>query len=140
MTTSEASSGKPGLFARLKAGLSRSTSNLSSGLTGIFTKKKLDAETIGQLEEALIRADVGAAVALDLAEKVAKGRYDKEISEKEVREILASEIAKILQPSGTPFVIDPQKKPYVVLVAGVNGTGKTTTIGKMAKRLSSSGS
>jgi fused signal recognition particle receptor len=130
---------KPGLLARLKAGLSRSTGTLSSGLTGIFTKKRLDAETVGELEEALIRADVGAAVALDLAGRVAKGRYDKEITEKEVREILADEIARILAPSEKPFVPDTTKRPFVVLVAGVNGTGKTTTIGKLAKRLSASG-
>jgi fused signal recognition particle receptor len=130
---------RPGLFARLKAGLSRSASSLGSGLTGLFTKKRLDAETIAELEEALIRADLGAALAAKLAAQVAKDRYDSEISEKEVRTILAREIGKVLEPCAKPLAIDGTRKPFVVLVAGVNGTGKTTTIGKLAARLSQQG-
>ncbi len=139
MSSSEPTTAKPGMFARLKVGLARSSASLSSGLGGLFTKKRLDAQTIAELEEVLIRADLGAAVAAGLAAQVAEGRYDKEISEKEIRAILAQEIAKVLAPSGKAFAIDREMKPFVVLVAGVNGTGKTTTIGKLASRLSAEG-
>ena len=133
--SSEDTAGRPGLFARLKHGLSRSATTLSSGLTGLFTKKRLDAEAVAALEEALIRADVGTTLAAELTAAMAKGRYDKEISEAEVRSLLADEIAKVLAPSAVPFAVDGTRRPFVVLVAGVNGTGKTTTIGKLASRL-----
>ena len=123
------------MFARLKAGLARTASTLSNGLTGVFTKKRLDAETVQALEDALIRADLGTRLAHMLAAEVAKDRYDTDISESEVRALLASAIAKVLAPVAKPFSVDPAKKPFVVLVAGVNGTGKTTTIGKLAKKL-----
>ncbi len=139
MNSSEPSSAKPGMFARLKAGLSRSSASLSSGLGGLFSKKRLDAETIAELEEALIGADLGAAVAASLAAQIAKDRFDKEITEQEVRTVLADEITKLLAPCAKAFAVEPGKKPFVVLVAGVNGTGKTTTIGKLAARLSKDG-
>jgi len=129
----------PTRFERLKAGLSRSTAGLSDSLEGIFTRKKLDAGTVADLEEALIRADLGAGLAARLAGAVARGRYDREISESELRAVLASEIANVLKPVEKPFSIDRANKPFVVLVAGVNGTGKTTTIGKIAKRLTGDG-
>lgn len=137
--TDKSASAKPGFFARLTKGLSRSAGALGENLTGIFTKKKLDAATIEELEEALIAADMGAGLAAKLAGAVAKGRYDKEIGEDELRNVLASEIGKILKPVETPLAIDPVHKPFVVLVAGVNGTGKTTTIGKIAKHFTESG-
>jgi fused signal recognition particle receptor len=139
MSFSEPVAPKTGMFARLKAGLARSSASLSSGLGGLFTKKRLDAETIAELEEALIGADLGAALSARLAARVAEGRYDKEISENEIRAVLAQEIAKVLQPSEKAFDVDPDAKPFVVLVAGVNGTGKTTTIGKLAARLGADG-
>jgi fused signal recognition particle receptor len=128
-----------GMYARLKAGLTRTATVLSSGLTDIFTKQRLDAETVQGLEEALIRADVGADLARRLAQDFAQGRYDAEISERDIRDHLASSIARVLQPAARPFVIDAAKKPFVVLVAGVNGTGKTTTIGKLAAKLRNEG-
>jgi fused signal recognition particle receptor len=128
-----------GFFDRLKAGLSRSTTGLSESLTGLFTKKKLDAATVAELEEALIRADMGAVQAARLSAAVAKGRYDAEISDSELRAILAGEIAKLLAPLEKPLLPDHPSKPFVVLVAGVNGTGKTTTIGKLAARFSKAG-
>ena len=131
--------GWSGMFARLKAGLTRTATVLSSGLTGLLTKKRLDAETIEMLEEALIRADLGADLARRLAAEIAEGRYDTEISEREIREHLATAIARVMQPSARPFVVDSARKPFVVLVAGVNGTGKTTTIGKLAAKLSREG-
>lgn len=137
--TADTSEKKAGWFARLKTGLSRTASSLSDSLTGIFTKKRLDAETVAELEDALIRADVGAGLAARLAAEVAKGRYDKEISEAEVRALLAAAIGNVLAPVAKPFAIARAHKPFVVLVAGVNGTGKTTTIGKLAARLHGEG-
>lgn len=131
--------GWSGMFARLKAGLTRTASVLSDGLTGLLTKKRLDAETIEGLEEALIRADLGSDLARRLAAEIAEGRYDAEISEKEIREHLASAIARVMQQAARPFAVDSTRKPFVVLVAGVNGTGKTTTIGKIASKLRSEG-
>ena len=127
------------MFTRLKAGLARTATQLSGGLTGVFTKERLDAETVRVLEDALIRADVGTALARELAAEVAKDRYDTDITERELRSLLADAIAKVLAPAAKPFVIDPARKPFVVLIAGVNGTGKTTTIGKLASKLSDSG-
>jgi len=138
MNNDEASTA-PGMFARLKAGLTRTASAFSGGLVGLVTKQRLDAETIEMLEDALIRADVGAALAHQLAAEVAEGRYDAEISTYEVRALAAEAIAHALKPSAKPFRIDAAKKPFVVLVAGVNGTGKTTTIGKLAAKLHAEG-
>jgi fused signal recognition particle receptor len=129
----------PGFFARLKSGLSRSAGGLTESLTALFAKRKLDAEAVKQLEEALVRADMGSTQAAAIAGAVAKGRYDEEISDRELRGVLAEEIAKVLKPAEKSFLIDRSKSPFVVLVAGVNGTGKTTTIGKLAKRLRGQG-
>lgn len=129
----------PTFFERLKEGLSRSTAGLSDNIAGIFTKTKLDAASIAQLEEALIKADMGTALAARLANAVGEGRYGSEVSDYDVREILRGEIAKVLQPIEKPFSVDASKKPFVILVAGVNGGGKTTTIGKLAKNLTRNG-
>jgi fused signal recognition particle receptor len=123
----------PTFFDRLKSGLAK------TGLGEILTKKKLDAATIAELEEALIRADMGASQAAKLAKAVAKNRYDSEISGAELKSVLADEITALLAPIQKPFTMDEEKKPFVILVAGVNGTGKTTTIGKLAKRLAEEG-
>ena len=123
----------PTFFDRLKSGLSK------TGLGEFLTKKKLDAETIAELEEALIRADMGAGQAAKLAAAVAKNRYDAEISGRELKAVLAQEITTLLAPIQKPLTMDDSKKPFVILVAGVNGTGKTTTIGKMAERLAEEG-
>jgi fused signal recognition particle receptor len=127
--------GKLGLFARLKSGLGKS----AAGLTGFFTKKKLDAATVAELEETLIRSDMGSVQARALAQAVAKGRYDAEIEPGELRALLAREISAALMKIEKPLMIDAAKKPFVILVAGVNGTGKTTTIGKLARRLGKDG-
>jgi len=129
----------PTFFEKLKAGLSKSTGALGENITGIFTRKKLDAGTIAELEDALIRADMGAAQAASLSAAVGAGRYDREISDSEIKAILCAEIGKVLTPVQQPLDIDEAKKPFIILVAGVNGTGKTTTIGKIAKRLSDQG-
>ena len=123
----------PTFFDRLKSGLAK------TGLGEILTKKKLDAETLAELEEALIRADMGVAQAAKLSAAVGKNRYDAEISGTELKSVLATEIANLLAPVQKPLSVEDDKKPFVILVAGVNGTGKTTTIGKMAKRLGEEG-
>jgi len=129
----------PGFLSKLRTGLSRSANALADNLSGLFNKKKLDAETVSQLEEALVRADVGSIRASNIAAAVAKGRYDTEISEAELKSILASQIASILKPVEQPFVVDTARKPFVILVVGVNGTGKTTTIGKLAQKYAREG-
>ena len=138
-TFGEAPPEETGVFARLKKGLAKSSAGLSGSLAGLFTKKKLTPEIVAELEEALIRADMGVTEAHRLAGLVAKNRYDSEITDAEVRAILAREIAATLAPLQKPLIIDDGKKPFVILVAGVNGTGKTTTIGKLARRLSQDG-
>ena len=130
---------KASWWSRLKQGLSRSSSSIGQGITDIFTKRKLDAETLEDLEEVLIRADLGVVTASRIAEAVGEGRYDKAIDPAEVRTILASEVEKVLAPVAQPLVVDAAKKPYVILVVGVNGSGKTTTIGKLAAKLSAEG-
>ncbi|MHB1218579.1 MAG: signal recognition particle-docking protein FtsY [Alphaproteobacteria bacterium] len=131
--------GKRGFFGRLKAGLSRSSSRLSQGIAGIFTGRKLDQAMLDELEELLVAADLGPATAAAVAKEFGRTRFGKDITETEVREALAEEIAKILAPVAVPLSIDPAHKPHVVLVVGVNGTGKTTTIGKLAKQLRDEG-
>ena len=130
---------KKSLFQRMKEGLTRSTKNLSDGIAGIFTRKKLDRATLDELEELLIGADLGLDAAAAIAEAVGKDRYDKEVSPEEIRKIVADEIAKVLKPVEKPLEIDATKKPFVILMAGVNGAGKTTTIGKIGAKLRAEG-
>lgn len=126
-------------WARLKQGLARSSSSIGQGISDIFTKRKLDAAALEDLEDVLIRADLGVATASRITEAVGQGRYDKSIDPAEVRAILASEVEKVLVPVARPLEIDATKKPYVILVVGVNGSGKTTTIGKLAAKLAGEG-
>ncbi len=121
-------------FQRLTAGLKKTSTKLTEGITSVFTKRKLDATTLEELEDLLIQADLGVETSMRITEALAKGRYDKSIDPEEVKAILAEEVAKVLAPVAKPFEIDPANKPHVVLVVGVNGTGKTTTIGKLAKQ------
>lgn len=126
-------------FSRLKDGLSKSTARLTDGITGIFTKKKLDDEALEELEELLIRADLGPVTAARLANGLAKTRFGKEVTAEEVKDYLAGEVQKIVEPVAQPLVIDATKKPHVILLVGVNGTGKTTTIGKLARQFRAEG-
>lgn len=130
---------KAGWFARLKQGLQKSSSRLSDNIVGVFTRKKLDAETLAELEDALITADLGPATAARLVKEFGRTRFDKEIDAAEVKTALSDEIAAILKPCAISLQPDASKKPYVVLVVGVNGTGKTTTIGKLAQNFSRQG-
>ncbi len=130
---------KPSWWTRLRQGLSRSSQSIGGGIADIFTKRKLDSETLQDLEEVLIRADLGASASLRIAEAVGKGRYDKNVSPEEVKDILATEIETVLAPLARPLEIDTSKRPFVILVIGVNGSGKTTTIGKLAAKFSRDG-
>lgn len=130
---------KKSLFQRMKEGLTRSSKNLSDGITGIFTKRKLDAETLEELEDLLISADLGMDTAGAITKALAKDRFDKEIATEEIRRVLAEDIAGRLRDVEKPLVIDASKKPFIILVVGVNGAGKTTTIGKIGAKLSAEG-
>jgi len=126
-------------WQRLKSGLARSSSSIGQGITDLFTKRRLDDDTLQDFEDVLIRADLGLPVASRIVEAVGKDRYGKEIEGEEVKAILAAEVTKTLTPVAKPLVIDETKKPFVILMVGVNGSGKTTTIGKLAAKFSSEG-
>lgn len=126
-------------FQRLKQGLSRSSSALTEGITSIFTKRKLDDDALQDLEDVLLQADLGVETSMAITERLAKDRYDKEISDEEVRSVLAGEVKTVLEPVALPLTISGDHRPHVVLVVGVNGTGKTTTIGKLASKLRAEG-
>jgi len=125
-------------WQRLKGGLARSSQALTENVSAIFTKRKLDDEALEELEDALIQADLGVDMAQTLASRLKKDRFGKDVSDVEVKEALAGYIADTLGPVAEPLVPEGAK-PFVVLVAGVNGTGKTTTIGKLAAAWASEG-
>jgi fused signal recognition particle receptor len=118
-------------FERLKQGMAKSSRSLTSGITDIFTKRRLDAATLDELEDVLIRADLGPATAQRIVAAVGEGRYDREIDPDDVRRVLATELAKVLAPAEIALRFDETRRPFVILVVGVNGSGKTTTIGKL---------
>ncbi|MFM2150034.1 MAG: hypothetical protein RLZZ187_2340 [Pseudomonadota bacterium] len=123
-----------GWFARLKAGLSRSTAKLTEAITTVFRKRRLDDEALEELEETLIAADLGLPAAQRIVDGFRKTRFGKEVTDEEVKATLAESIAEILAPVAQPLVINPGHAPHVVLVVGVNGTGKTTTIAKLGQQ------
>lgn len=126
-------------FQRLTGGLSKSSSALKDALVGIVAKRKLDADTLQDLEDVLIASDLGVETAMTITGSLARGRYDKEIEESEIRAVLAEEVARVLMPVAKPLDANRGHTPHVILVVGVNGTGKTTTIGKLAARLKADG-
>ena len=121
-------------LARLTAGLSRSSSAIGRGIVDIFTKRKLDAGSLDDLEDILIQADLGVGAATRIREAVGKGRYEKGIDPDEVKALLAAEVERTLAPVARPLIVDAATRPFVILVIGVNGSGKTTTIGKLAAK------
>jgi len=129
---------KKGWFARLKAGLSKSSGKIASGLSAL-AGRKLDDALIEEIEELLITADLGPAPAAKLAAGLARGRFEKTVTAEELRDALAADVAALLAPVARPLIIDPAHKPHVVLVVGVNGSGKTTTIGKLARQFRDEG-
>ncbi|WLR97267.1 signal recognition particle-docking protein FtsY [Shinella sumterensis] len=126
-------------FQRLREGLSRTSSQLTGQITSLFTKRKLDDDTLQDLEDLLIQADLGVETALRITDTLASERYGKDVTGADVSRIMASEITKVLAPVARPLELDLNHKPHVILVVGVNGTGKTTTIGKLAAKLSGAG-
>jgi len=131
---------KGGWFSRLKAGLTKTSSKLSEGITGLFTKSRLDVDTLDDLEDVLIQADLGVETAARITTALSQGRYAKGISQEDVRTVLAEEVERELVPVAKPLVLDTSHKPHVILVVGVNGAGKTTTIGKLAQQFRRAGS
>ncbi|MDF1734817.1 MAG: signal recognition particle-docking protein FtsY [Minwuia sp.] len=123
---------RKGWFGRLKDGLKRSTGQLTGSISAVFTRRKLDDEALEDLEEILIRADLGVQAAARITTEIAKGRYDRDVTDEEVRGALADSVAATLRPVALPLELDDGRQPNVVLVVGVNGVGKTTTIGKIA--------
>ncbi len=126
-------------FQRLREGLSRSSRELSSSISGVFTKRRLDEDTLQDLEDVLIQADLGMETAIRVTDALSSSRYGRDVSDAEVRAIMATEIEKVLTPVAMPLELDLSHKPHVILVVGVNGTGKTTTIGKLAAKLTDGG-
>ena len=126
-------------WQKLKSGLGRTSSALGSGLASLFTKRRLDDDTLEELEDLLIQADLGLATATRITDVLRKDRFDKEITDAEVRGVMAGEIEKVLTPVARPLDVASGRKPHVVLVVGVNGSGKTTTIGKLAMKLTREG-
>ncbi|MFV0298786.1 MAG: signal recognition particle receptor subunit alpha, partial [Hyphomicrobiaceae bacterium] len=130
---------KQSWFQRLRGGLSKTSGKLSEGITSLFSKRKLDGATLEDLEDLLIQSDLGVDTAMRITETISKGRFQKGISAEEVKTILATEVEQVLRPVARPLEIDRSHKPHVVLMVGVNGTGKTTTIGKLAQRFHNEG-
>ena len=133
------SEAKTGWFSRLKQGLARSSAKLSDGITGIFTKRRLDDASLNELEELLIGADLGVGLATEATEKLRRTRFNQEVAPEEIRASLAEDIARRLAPAAKPLAINHTALPFVMLVVGVNGSGKTTTIGKLAKQFRANG-
>lgn len=121
-------------FQKLRQGLTKTSSKLTDGIVGVFTKRKLDAATLEELEDLLIQSDLGMETASRIADRLKGERYAKGISSDEVRQVLAEVVAEVLEPVAKPLIVERNRKPHVILVVGVNGTGKTTTIGKLANR------
>lgn len=132
---------KPGLFARLKAGLSKTRSGLTDGIANlVLGNKQIDAQLLEDIETQLLTADVGVeathSIIVDLTQRVAR----KQLADAEaLMDALREDMAAILRPCSQALVVDTQKKPFVILMVGVNGVGKTTTIGKLARRFQADG-
>jgi len=126
-------------WRRLSEGLKRTSGSLGSAVADLVTKRKLDRAMLEDIEDVLLRADLGTEVASRIAAAVGHGRYDKTISADDVKAVVATEVEKVLAAVARPLVIDAAQKPFVILVVGVNGSGKTTTIGKLAAKLSAEG-
>jgi fused signal recognition particle receptor len=138
-TPETAEAPKRSWWQRLSGGLARTSQAISQGVTDIFTKRKLDALTLEELEDVLLRADLGVGASTRITQAVGKARYEKDIAPEEVRAILAREVEAVLEPVARPFEIDESRKPFIILVVGVNGSGKTTTIAKLASKWTAEG-
>jgi fused signal recognition particle receptor len=123
-----------GWLGRLKAGLARSSARLNEGINTIFLRRRLDAAALAELEELLIASDMGVGLAEEVTQSLRRTRFNQEVTPEEVRAALAEQVARLVEPVMKPLRLDPTKKPFVILVVGVNGSGKTTTIAKLAKQ------
>jgi fused signal recognition particle receptor len=130
---------KKGWLSRLTDGLKRSSNSITQGVVSLVTKKKLDSEALEELEDILIQADLGVDTAMAITTRLEDERFGKEVSEEEIKQVLADEVAKVLEPVAQPLRVAPSRKPHVILMVGVNGAGKTTTIGKLASKISALG-
>lgn len=130
---------KKGWLSRLTGGLKRSSNAITQGVVALVTKKKLDAEALEDLEDILIQADLGVTTSMAITGRLEDERFGKEVSEEEIKQVLADEVAKVLKPVAIPLRVAPSRKPHVILMVGVNGAGKTTTIGKLASKISALG-
>jgi fused signal recognition particle receptor len=135
---SDSADDKQGWWQRLSGGLKRTSSSIGGAITDLVAKRRLDQAMLDEIEEVLIRADLGVDCAARIAAAVGEGRYDKSITSDEVKAVLAHEVEKVLTPVAKPLALDAAR-PFVVLVVGVNGSGKTTTIGKLAARAHAQG-
>ena len=122
---------KKGWREKLFGGLKKSSSKLAGNLTGLVTKAKLDDAALDDIEEALIVSDLGPEMASQIRDKLGSERFDKGIDEEGIRQILEDEITAVLEPVAKPIEIEAFPRPQVILVIGVNGSGKTTTIAKL---------
>ena len=123
-----------GWLGKLEAGLTKSSLSLTNSLNELLVKRKLDSQTIEQIEDVLITADLGVETARKISKKLASTRFGKDANPTEVRRVVADEIIEILSPVAQPLSLNPANRPHVVLVCGVNGSGKTTTVGKLAHK------
>src|SRR5438105_2574560 len=131
--------GARGWFGRLRTGLSRSSTQLTQGINTIFLRRRLDNAALGELEDLLIASDMGIGVSGEVVEALRRTRFNQEISPEEVRAALAEEVIRLIEPVMKPLRLDPAKRPFAILVVGVNGSGKTTTLGKLAKQYRDAG-
>jgi fused signal recognition particle receptor len=123
-----------GWLGQLRSGLARSSARLNEGINAIFLRRRLDDAALGELEDLLIASDMGVGVAGEVVAALRRTRFDQEVSPEEVRAALAEEVIRLVEPVMKPLRVDPAARPFVILVVGVNGSGKTTTIGKLAKQ------
>ena len=130
---------RAGWLQRLGKGLSRSSNQLKENISQVFTGRRLDEETLQELEDVLIQADLGMETAMKITDTLSEQKFGREITDREVREVMAQEIEKILEPVAIDLDLDLDHQPHVILVVGVNGSGKTTTIGKLAAKLYDAG-
>ncbi|MGA7864548.1 MAG: signal recognition particle receptor subunit alpha, partial [Stellaceae bacterium] len=128
-----------GWFARLKAGMARSSERLNTGINTIFNRRRLDDAALLELEELLIASDMGIGIAAEVTEELRRTRFNQEVSPEEVRGALAEQVIRLVEPVMKPLRVDLSRKPFVILVVGVNGSGKTTTIAKLAKQYRDAG-
>jgi len=129
---------KQSWWQRLSGGLKRTSASIGGAVTDLVAKRRLDQAMLDEIEEVLLRADLGVETAARIAAAVGEGRYDKSITADEVKAVVATEVEKVLTPVAKPLLIG-ERKPFVALVVGVNGSGKTTTIGKLAAKFRAEG-